>query len=362
MSSNYDPSLFVNQEKKVRGFQKLLEPTTRQAIMVIEAPPDMGKTWLISRMQSHCQEITINLPTAHVDFRNPRLVHEIQDFLGLLRVLRNRLNQAEYFGLLNSTINSLTTIQPGSSVFLTTLRRNMEMAFNLDELQGLAFDLRVDYENLAGDTKSARVRSMISYCERLNLLPKLLGLCQKLRPEMQWEQEMTPMTTPVAAPPTAVSDNNGILRTDTEKEMELARRQINEAFFTCLTQLSQAKGQVVFLFDSYEAAPPEAEQWVRLELLPRLREGQCGELTVIITGRKTPDLTELNIKHLLVQTNLDPFTEDHIREYFENRRKLSGLDIRTIVLTSGGVPGALAMMADHAMATSQSDDDFFKDL
>jgi hypothetical protein len=83
---------------------------------------------------------------------------------------------------------------------------------------------------------------------------------------------------------------------------------------------------------------------------------------VIITGRKTPDLSDLPLNHLLVQTGLDPFTEEHIREYFEERREISGLDWKTIVLTSGGVPGALAMMADHALATQSQEDDFFADL
>ena len=67
---------------------------------------------------------------------------------------------------------------------------------------------------------------------------------------------------------------------------------------------------------------------------------------------------------LLVQTILEPFDEPTVREYFEERRKvvITGLDWRTILLTSGGVPGALAMMADHAMATTSADDDFFNDL
>ena len=66
---------------------------------------------------------------------------------------------------------------------------------------------------------------------------------------------------------------------------------------------------------------------------------------------------------LLVQTQLEPFDEAIVREYFAERRKVViELDWRTILLTSGGVPGALAMMADHAMATASDDDDFFSDL
>jgi hypothetical protein len=122
------------------------------------------------------------------------------------------------------------------------------------------------------------------------------------------------------------------------------------------------KSPIVLLLDSIEAAPPEAERWLLEELLPRLTEETLKDLVIIITGRKTPDMSRLNIRHLLVETKLTPFVEADIREYFEERRKISGLDLRTIILTSGGIPGALAMMADHAIVTSEDDDDFFSDL
>ncbi len=365
--SGFDQSLFVNQEKKIGGFQKLLQPATRQAVMVIEAPRDMGKSWLIARLQTHCQEPEVAVPVAFIDFRHPREIHEIQDTLGLIRLIRNKLGQAAYFSDLNVTINSFTSSKRENITGVVTLRGMMERYFDLDDVAGLAFDLQIDFENLPGNTKSSKIRALIQECEQQVRLAALVAQCAQQRPSVDWapvlrEVEEAPATAVSTVLEEPVEDQNGHLWADTEIERRRAERQINDAFFACIVRLMAAKKQVVFLFDAVEEAPDVAEEWIRNELLLRLRDGQLNDVVVIITGRKTLDLTDLEIRELLVQTSLEPFTEEHVREYFEEKRKITGLDLRTVILTSGGVPGALAMMADHAGASVQDDDDFFSDL
>lgn len=365
--SGFDPLLFVNQEQKIRGFQKLLEPATPQAVMVIEAPRDMGKTWLVAHLHARCQSPDVAAPVAFVDFRHPREIHEIQDVLGLIRLLRNKLNQPAFFGELNSTINSFTSHKQEGMAGRVLLRGMMERYFGLDEIAGLAFDLHIDFENLPGGlggvTKSGKIRALIEECEKLGRLAELVELCGQQRPSTDWSPvlSITAATLP-ATVEELVEDQNGRLWADTDVERQRAERQINDAFFACLEELLAAKGRAILLFDSVEEAPDVAKNWLRQELLLRLRDGQIKDIVIIITGRKTPDLTDLGIRHLLVQTSLAPFQEEHVREYFEVRRKITGLDLRTVILTSGGVPGALAMMADHAGASLQDDDDFFKNL
>jgi hypothetical protein len=365
--SNYNDQLFVNQEKKVLGFQKLLQPATRQAVMLIEAPKDMGKTWLVGRMQRHCQNPAVNIPVAQIDFRNPREIHDIQDFLGLLRLLRNKLAQPDYFDYFNATINEFTGPRLSAGGGLATLRQNIEKAFILEEIKDLCFDLDIIYDNLPGETLSAKARELVSYCQRYGILRNLIEQCVRLRGQVDWWRGLEhyregEMGNTAEIIPTVTADSNAPFRADSEMERRRAERLLNDAFFECVTRLMADRGQLVFLFDSYEAAPPEIDRWLRAELLPRLRDGQLAQAVVIVTGRKTPDLTELNMRNLLVQTGLDPFTEEYVREYFEERRQITGLDLRTIILTSGGIPGALAMMADYAQATSKEDDDFFSDL
>jgi hypothetical protein len=368
--SSYDEFLFVDQEKKFRGFQKLLQPETRQAIMLIEAPKDMGKTWLVGKMEHYCQEPDVALPVARVDYRNPREKHEIQDHLGLVRLLRNKLDRPSHFSHLNNVINSFTGPNVGGQASgLTTLRRNIERHFSLEELKSLCFDLGVKYDNLAGQTLSAKSVELVSYCQRYSLLSNLIELCAQLRHQVDWRRGLESFRDGENAASNGdtvaadARDRNAPLRADSDVERRHAERQINDAFFESLVGLTAETTPIVFLFDSYEEAPVEAERWLRYQLLSRLRDGECEGAIVIVTGRKTPDLTELEMDHLLVETGLDPFSEEHIREYFVERRNISSkLDWETIVVTSGGVPGALAMMADHALATSQEEDDFFSDL
>jgi hypothetical protein len=367
--SSFDDYLFVDRLKKLKGFEKLLLPQTRQAVMAIEGPQDMGKTWLVSKMRQYCQQPELNLPAAQIDFRNPREMHEIQDVLGLVRLLRNKLGYDAYFNRLNETINrfsqaNLAAVTDG----LQVLRRNLETSFNLDELRGLCFDLAINFENLRGDTLLAKTIELVSYCQRQRLLARLMTVCMELRPEIDWRAGMAGMleedtaVSPTPLTTAFITDSNALLRADSQQERQHAERQINNAFFDCLTAVLQDKSPAVLLFDSVEAAPPEAQRWLLDELLPRLNEEALKDLVIIMTGRKTPDMSRLNIQHLVVETKLEPFIETDIREYFEDRRKITGLDLRTIILTSGGIPGALAMMADHALVTAVDDDDFFSDL
>jgi hypothetical protein len=371
--NSFDDYLFVDRVKKLKGFEKLLQPETKQAVMAIEGPQDMGKSWLVSKMRQHCLQPDVDLPAAQIDFRNPREMHEIQDVLGLVRLLRNKFGHDAYFNHLNETINrfSQADLSTGTDG-LQGLQRNLEASFNLDELRGLCFDLGINFENLSGDTLRTKTIELVSYCQRRRLLSKLVAACSQLRSEIDWTAGIAGMLAGESAggdtavtPATSsafIADNNALLRADSLQERQHAERQINNAFFDCLAAILRDKSPVVLLFDSVAAAPPEAQRWLLDELLPRLNEEALKDLVIIITGRKTPDMSQLNIQHLLVETKLNPFVEADIREYFEERRKITGLDLRTIILTSGGVPGALAMMADHAVVTSAEDDDFFSDL
>jgi hypothetical protein len=366
--SNFNRTLFVDRERKYRGFQKLLQPSTRQAIMIIEAPKDMGKTWVIGKMRLHCQEPDVNLPVAQIDFRNPRQLHEIQDFLGLVRLLRDELDAPDHFQDLNATISQFTavvshggqetTIRPE----LVTVWRLLEQYFNLEDLATLCFQLSINFENLAGSTLSSKARELVSYCEQRQLMPQLLALCRENRPHVDWSLPAAGANEGAVTVSDRENDGGAPLLVQSDVERRHAERQISQAFFEGLTRLVEEQGTAVFLFDSFEMAPQEAERWLLKQLLLRLRDGAIPRIVVVIAGRKTPDITDLQIDHLVVKTGLSAFNETYIREYFEQRRNINDLDFHTITLTSGGVPGILAMMAEHALLTQQEDDDFFSDL
>ncbi len=58
----------------------------------------------------------------------------------------------------------------------------IEKGFNLSEIKVLCFDLQIDYENLAGETKKAKVLSLVQYCQKQKRLDLLVAFCEQQRP------------------------------------------------------------------------------------------------------------------------------------------------------------------------------------
>lgn len=54
--------------------------------------------------------------------------------------------------------------------------------FNLDEMRDLAMRLEVDIEDVAGETKEGKARSLVSYMKRRKRLTELRDLVRQLRP------------------------------------------------------------------------------------------------------------------------------------------------------------------------------------
>ncbi len=66
-----------------------------------------------------------------------------------------------------------------------SLREAMTDRMSLDEVEGLCFDLGIDADNLEGDTKSAKVRSLIQYMQRRSQLDTLTAQLAKSRPDIK---------------------------------------------------------------------------------------------------------------------------------------------------------------------------------
>jgi DNA polymerase III delta prime subunit len=76
--------------------------------------------------------------------------------------------------------------QTAPTTELTTLRRQIEAHFNLDELLILAFDLGLNYENLAGETLTRKIHALIELCQRHGRLPDLISHLRQNRPQVEW--------------------------------------------------------------------------------------------------------------------------------------------------------------------------------
>jgi hypothetical protein len=368
--SLFEETLFVDRERKLRGFEKLLQPETRQAVMLIEAAEKMGKSWLIIKMQKICQTPTVGVPAARIDFRNPLDMLKLTDHLGLIRLIRDRLEQPAYFTQLNAAINRVTALQTTSSgsSHLATLAEQIQKVFTLAELERLSRFLEVEFENLEGSTLFNKCFSLVSHFARRQTLPKLIASLVEERNAVDWqpfaERIMTAPAMTDAESAASITDQNLRLGFMNEAERQHAERQINEAFFQSLAALLADKQQVVLLFDAYEAAPEEADRFITAQLLPYLLDESLRNLVIIITGRRTPDLAQLNLNQLIVKTDLEPFTIDHVTDFMavrSIRENPPDFTYKGVHLLSGGVPGDLALMADRLTAASSQHDPFFDD-
>lgn len=66
------------------------------------------------------------------------------------------------------------------------LLHEMADSFSSSELAELTFNLEIDFEDLAGSSKRAKVRELITYCERRGLVDKLLAALSDMRGTTDW--------------------------------------------------------------------------------------------------------------------------------------------------------------------------------
>lgn len=71
----------------------------------------------------------------------------------------------------------------GAGVDYQTLQQFITEFFNVEEIEDLTLRLDVEFENLAGDAKEAKARSLVSYMRRHKRLAELRDMVRALRPE-----------------------------------------------------------------------------------------------------------------------------------------------------------------------------------
>ena len=86
---------------------------------------------------------------------------------------------------------------------LVPLQELLSEAFDTEELDDLATRLDVDYEELAGRTKSAKARSLLKYLDRRKRLDDLIRTGREQRPELDWPEAAALTVLPTSVTPSA---------------------------------------------------------------------------------------------------------------------------------------------------------------
>ncbi|MBV7332692.1 hypothetical protein KFU94_31575 [Chloroflexi bacterium TSY] len=333
--------------------------------MFIEAAEKMGKTWLMIKMERLCEAAELGIPVARVDFRNPLDLTKITDYVALIRLLANRLQSGHYFGPLDALIDRIDQVRSsgGSSRIssLSDLADQISLLYSLGELRRLALQLDLEFEELRGETRTEKASELVKHFYRRNTLNQLMEKLKSDRSRFNWQPYFDALPLQDSSSREGDESLIRILPSRLEEDQQL-EQQVCDTFFDCLASLVAGAGRVMLLFDAYEEAPQEARRFIVEQLLPHLLDERLHKMVVIIMGRKTPDISDLNLNHLVVETDLDPFTVEHVRDFMKSRNIQEDPPDWTwkgLHLLRGGVPGDLALMADRLTARASKHDPFF---
>lgn len=292
--------LFVDREKQYDAFQQMLKREMEWVVMLVKAPTEMGKTWLIQKMHAFCQECDI--PTVHVNFRDPLPYN----YLELIDSARWQIGR-EHFDKLAETLEQYAAQTADVRVALPTSEGSGSVSVS---------DVTNSRVSIGGDVVG---RDKITVGQ--------------------------------------------LVVTGDERRQQAAELKINEAFFENLADVLAEHQTLVFLFDSYEDVTEEAKQWLLTRLLLHLRYGRLDGTIVIIAGQTIPDPPE-SIETLTVRTRLDVFKKDdekgkdYVRECLK-RRGLTDADLERLaqeIEASRGYPGLLAKIAERETTGGDEDD------
>lgn len=89
-----------------------------------------------------------------------------------------------------------------TSQYLRQLRQEMANHFGQEELEGLVYDLNVDWDELPGNAKTPKIRSLHRYLIQHNCFPDLITLLRQERPQTLWLDPPPDLTLPRTTPAT----------------------------------------------------------------------------------------------------------------------------------------------------------------
>ena len=73
-----------------------------------------------------------------------------------------------------------------NSNYFRKLRKNIGKHFDLGELKNITFDLQIDWDDLSGENKGSKIRSLLLDLEKNNRLLEMLDLLREERPKVDW--------------------------------------------------------------------------------------------------------------------------------------------------------------------------------
>jgi hypothetical protein len=86
------------------------------------------------------------------------------------------------------SFDDLSSLTPEERMRSLRLARELNQHFGSEDLKELLFGLGLEWDDLPGETKGAKVRQMIKYFQRRKTLSDLITIGRELRPDVDWDQ------------------------------------------------------------------------------------------------------------------------------------------------------------------------------
>lgn len=80
----------------------------------------------------------------------------------------------------------LDQLDPVQRDLRNKLFKGLNKHFNAEEVEDLCFELGISYEDLKGETRRGKNRSLVDYLARRQQLAELQAVCRQARPQANW--------------------------------------------------------------------------------------------------------------------------------------------------------------------------------
>jgi hypothetical protein len=291
-------SEFVDRDKEMTRFCRMLDSGER-TIMFVSGGGGFGKSSLLARMIHECS--LRGLRKSEITWTET----QNHDYLGIMRKVRDDLG-AQHFQKFTELVNQLTD---------PSVRLTLEMgSSNIRVAEGM----RVENSSV-GDIAGIIIK------DNMFVVPK----GDRSIPE---SERMIPLTA---------------------------------AFIQNVGAAARDAGPIVVFFDAVEKMTRETAAWVLGELFRAVQEGALKNVFFVYCGREKPSVDRF-LESIVEETELGPLKKEDVVLYLQKRgyMKRRGLEVadlnpyaEVLLVTSKGIPSALAIFVDALMKELKKDID-----
>ena len=282
--------LFVNRDRQILAFRKMLDGQTTRRVMVISAPPGMGKSWLLRMFALEANPRA--LPTVQIDFGDG----QAYDALALVRRCRDAFG-TEAFNAVTQAINDATTPRLALSAGGPTISMSAS----------------------GGSTISG---SPISVAE---------------------------ISTTIQDNYFVLQTDNPLVRQAAEDRVNQAFFGALQAQSASTRVVFLFATYERASLESERWVSSAADRWVQNELLVRIRDTKLSNVIVVLSGTRAPEFGP-EWSEVLGHMELDPLDCVYITEYLRQRRGLSVItdaEAKRLCEATAGIPQVLGLIGDN---------------